>query len=66
MIDYTVEITVMHWLKTFNNCAETHLGGGVLSPFVFLLIAIACRSQLWCNVCDDARAGTKHWCDQTL
>ena len=24
----------------YNNCAETHLGGGVLSTFVFLLIAL--------------------------
>ena len=29
-------ITVVHWLKTYNNCAETHLGGGfwaLLSSF---------------------------------
>ena len=27
--------------QTYNNCAETHLGGGVMSPFVSLLSAIA-------------------------
>ena len=25
----------------YNNCAETHLGGGVMSAFVFLLATIA-------------------------
>ena len=28
-------------VQTYNNCAETHHGGGVLSPFVFPLSAIA-------------------------
>ena len=27
--------------QMYNNCAETHLGGGVMSPFVFPLSAIA-------------------------
>jgi len=27
--------------QTYNNCAETHLGGGVMSPFVSQLSAIA-------------------------
>jgi len=26
---------------TYNNCAETHLGGGVISPFVYPLSTIA-------------------------
>ena len=41
-----------------NNCAETHFGGGVMSPFVFLLIATA-RSLLrgHVHVCGDANAG---------
>jgi len=26
--------------QTYNNCAETHLGGGVMSPFVSTLSAI--------------------------
>jgi len=26
--------------QTYNNCAETHLGGGVMSPFVSPLSAI--------------------------
>ena len=34
----------------YNNCAETHLGGGVLSAFAFPWIAIACRSQLWHHI----------------
>ena len=38
-------LTTPLWLpsctdSTYNNCAEIHLGGGVLSPFVFLLSAI--------------------------
>jgi len=32
--------------QTHNYCSETYLGGGVLSALVFLLIAIACWSQL--------------------
>jgi len=28
-----------------NNCEETHLSGGILSPFVFPLIAIARQLQ---------------------
>ena len=27
--------------QTYNNCAETHLGGGVMSPFVSPLSTIA-------------------------
>jgi len=27
--------------QTYNNCAETHFGGGVMSPFVSPLSAIA-------------------------
>jgi len=44
--------------QTYNNCAETHFGGGVMSPFVFLLIATA-RSLLrgHVHVCGDANAG---------
>ena len=30
--------------QTYNNCAETHFGVGVLSPFVFPLIAIATQA----------------------
>jgi len=29
--DYTIMIAVT---QMYNNCAETHLGGGVMSPFV--------------------------------
>ena len=32
-------ITIMQ-TQMYNNCAETHLGGGVMSPFVFPLSAI--------------------------
>ena len=95
-------------IQTYNNCAETHLGGGVLSPFVLPLITISvplglyqralcplgfqctlwglvwislillctplkqisgestdhhcsyCRSQLWCHIRGDARAGNNN------
>jgi len=40
--DYIIVIAVVHGVKTYNNCAETHLGGGHRSAFVFPLIAIAC------------------------
>jgi len=36
--------------QAYNNCAETHLCGGDMSAFVFPLIAIARRSQLWRHV----------------
>ena len=33
--DYTLVIASYHAVtKTYNNCAETHLDGGVMSPFV--------------------------------
>ena len=51
-------IAVVHWLKR-NNGAETHLGGGVLSAFVFQLITIACP-LLWRHVHGNARAGNKN------
>jgi len=34
----------------YNNCEETHHSGGVLSPFVFLLITIARIVNCSCDV----------------
>ena len=36
--------------QTYNNFAETHLSGGVLSPFVFPLIAIARCADCRCDI----------------
>ena len=36
--------------QMYNNCTETYLGSGVLSVFVFPLITIAHRSQLWHHI----------------
>jgi len=38
--DYTVVIPILQWHKRIIICAETHLGGGVMSPFVSPLSAI--------------------------
>ena len=46
-------------IQTDNNCAETHLSGGVLSTFVFMLIAIA-HSPLWCHVRGDVHASNNN------
>jgi len=39
--DYTIVITLVYWQKCTNFCAETHLGGLVMSAFVFRLTTIA-------------------------
>ena len=39
--DYTIVIALVCCHKCMNFGAETHLGGGVMSTFVFLLTAIA-------------------------
>jgi len=50
--DYAIVISVVHWLKH----VIIYLSGGVLSTFVFPLIAIACRLQFWCySVCERER-----------
>jgi len=50
--DYTIVIAVVHWLKrTYNNCAETHLDGGVLSAFVFPLIDRSFRATQLITAC---------------
>ena len=51
--------------QTYNNCAETHLGGGVLSAFVLPLIAIV-RSPFRHHICSGVHAGPQQWCGQTL
>jgi len=43
----------------YNNCVETHLGGGFLSAFVFLLITIA-HSLLQRHVHGDALTGNNN------
>ena len=58
--DYIVTMAVMHWLN------NVHHGSGVLSPFDFPLIAIACQSQLWCHKGGNACARPQRWCSQTL
>jgi len=39
--DYTSRDRHHAVTQTYNNCAETHLNGGVMSPFVSRLSAIA-------------------------
>ena len=38
--DYTFVIAVMNRPETYNNCAETHLGGGVMSTYVFPFVPL--------------------------
>jgi len=50
--------------QTYNNRAEAHLSGGVLSPFVFLLIVAVVTSHMWRSA--HVHTGPQQWCSQTL
>ena len=48
--------------QTYNNCAETHLGGGVTSPFVFPSAAIARAHDLPVTGRVALRKGPRRFC----